>query len=291
MIKTSARFLITVNALIFGSFFWKTTIGIPKITDSAPEANLYNTSNSSISPYFDLNVVRNVTTTVGQSAFLHCRVYQLGDKSVSWIRKRDLHILTVGLFTYTSDQRFQVMRPDKSENWTLHIKFPQTRDSGLYECQINTEPKQSLPFWLYVIESKAKILGPSDLYVKTGSSVTLTCIISQGPHDLGTVFWYRDKHPIQPDLYHKPRITIDTEWSNTLTSKLHIVSVLTTDSGNYTCVPTVASSASVNIHVISGEHPAAMQHGNTSTAIVGIPVNILFIYCIGVHLITQLQLS
>lgn len=106
---------------------------------------------------------------------------------------------------------------------------------------------------MYVSESKAKILGPSDLYVKTGSSVTLTCIISQGPHDLGTVFWYRDKHPIQPDLYHKPRITIDTEWSNTLTSKLHIVSVLTTDSGNYTCVPTVASSASVNIHVISGK--------------------------------------
>lgn len=60
--------------------------GAPKIGDSAPEANSYNTSNSSISPYFDLNVVRNVTTTVGQSAFLHCRVYQLGDKSVMYNR-------------------------------------------------------------------------------------------------------------------------------------------------------------------------------------------------------------
>ncbi|KAJ8974311.1 hypothetical protein NQ317_010906 [Molorchus minor] len=70
---------------------------------------------------------------------------------VSWIRKRDLHILTVGIYTYTSDQRFQVIRPDKSDNWTLQIKFPQLRDSGIYECQINTEPKMSLAFRLNVI--------------------------------------------------------------------------------------------------------------------------------------------
>lgn len=70
---------------------------------------------------------------------------------VSWIRKRDLHILTAGVFTYTSDQRFQVIRPEKSENWTLLIKFPQQRDSGIYECQVNTEPKMSLAFWLNVV--------------------------------------------------------------------------------------------------------------------------------------------
>lgn len=70
---------------------------------------------------------------------------------VSWIRKRDLHILTAGILTYTSDARFQVMRPDKSDNWTLQIKFPQERDSGIYECQVNTEPKMSLPFRLNVI--------------------------------------------------------------------------------------------------------------------------------------------
>lgn len=112
-----------------------------------------------------------------------------------------------------------------------------------------------------VAESKAKILGPSDLYVKTGSSVTLTCTISQGPHDLGTVFWYRDHQPIHSESHHKPRITVDTEWSNSLTSKLRITSLLTTDSGNYTCVPTVASSASVNIHVISGEYNMKLSSG------------------------------
>jgi len=39
--------------------------------------------NVSAMPYFDFNVARNVTTAVGQTAFLHCRVEQLGDKGVS----------------------------------------------------------------------------------------------------------------------------------------------------------------------------------------------------------------
>jgi hypothetical protein len=39
--------------------------------------------NASTFPYFDFNVPRNVTTAVGQTAFLHCRVEQLGDKAVS----------------------------------------------------------------------------------------------------------------------------------------------------------------------------------------------------------------
>lgn len=41
--------------------------------------------NMSLHPYFDYDVARNVTARLGQSAFLHCRVEQLGDKSVSQI--------------------------------------------------------------------------------------------------------------------------------------------------------------------------------------------------------------
>ncbi|KAL4112716.1 hypothetical protein QTP88_016452 [Uroleucon formosanum] len=69
------------------------------------------------------------------------------------MRKRDLHILTAGVLTYTSDQRFQVIHPDNSDNWTLLIKFAQPRDAGIYECQVNTEPKMSLAFQLNVVGS------------------------------------------------------------------------------------------------------------------------------------------
>lgn len=41
--------------------------------------------NMSLHPYFDFDVMLNVTARVGQTAFLHCRVEQLGDKSVSLI--------------------------------------------------------------------------------------------------------------------------------------------------------------------------------------------------------------
>lgn len=42
-----------------------------------------------------------------------------------------------------------------------------------------------------VAELRAILLGPSDLYVKLGSDINLVCKISKGPHDLGTVFWYK----------------------------------------------------------------------------------------------------
>ncbi|RZF36669.1 hypothetical protein LSTR_LSTR012755 [Laodelphax striatellus] len=199
----------------------------------------------SLFPYFDLNVPRNVTTAVGQSAFLHCRVEHLGDKAVSWIRKRDLHILTAGVLTYTSDQRFQVIRPDRSGNWTLLIRFPQKRDSGIYECQVNTEPKMSLAFWLNVIESKAHIQGAQEVYVRRGSSVSLQCVISQAPHALGTVFWYRGAAPIVTTADRQ--LQIDTSWTDNqqLISRLYIRAALPAHTGNYSCVPTTAEPASV----------------------------------------------
>ncbi|KAK0174139.1 hypothetical protein PV328_007248 [Microctonus aethiopoides] len=114
------------------------------------------------------------------------------------------------------------------------------------------------------------------MYVKTGSLLTLTCLMSQGPHDLGTVAWFRDNHPVvtstrnDNDINTEPRITVETVWSDALTSRLRITSAKLSDSGNYSCVPTVAKRASVNVHVINGEHPAAMQHGNTA---VGMPIS------------------
>ncbi|XP_061503084.1 zwei Ig domain protein zig-8 isoform X2 [Anopheles gambiae] len=188
-----------------------------------------------LQPYFDFDVPRNLTVTVGQTGFLHCRVERLGDQDVAWIRQRDLHILTMGASTYTSDQRFQVIRPEGSVNWTLQIKYPQTRDSGVYECQINTEPKMSLSYVLNVIGN------------------TLVEPLAQ-----------------ENDIHSgdRGRITIETDWTDALTSRLKIKRAIQGDTGNYTCVPTMARSASVYAHVISGEHPAAMQH-NAAPSTVG----------------------
>lgn len=60
---------------------------------------------------------------------------------VSWIRKKDLHILTSMTVTYTSDARFMVSNQPGTDDWNLHIEYVQPRDGGIYECQVNTEPK------------------------------------------------------------------------------------------------------------------------------------------------------
>ncbi|XP_031629957.1 zwei Ig domain protein zig-8 [Contarinia nasturtii] len=248
---------------------------VSSITATTTMSNNIMTTTDSEQPYFDFELQRIVNVSVGQTAFLHCRVERLGDKDVSWIRARDLHILTAGTAVYTSDQRFQVQRPQNSTLWTLQIKYPQLRDAGIYECQISAEPKMSLQYTLNVIELKAVIFGTADLYVKTGSDINLTCKISKGPHELGTIFWYKGNEIIdlitqENDIYSEnvQRITVDTDWADGLISRLKIRQAVQSDSGNYTCAHVIAQAASVYAHIISGEHPAAMQHNSAKMHII-----------------------
>lgn len=66
------------------------------------------------------------------------------------MRKRDLHILTSGIHTYTGDARFSVRHPEHSDDWDLRIEYVQKRDAGVYECQVNTEPKINMAVMLNV---------------------------------------------------------------------------------------------------------------------------------------------
>ncbi|XP_054009615.1 uncharacterized protein LOC128892957 isoform X1 [Hylaeus anthracinus] len=200
-------------------------------------------------PYFDNTTKRETTTTVGQTAFLHCGVLNLGDRAVSWIRQRDLHILTVGILTYTNDQRFQSGHSDGSNEWPLLIRSPQVRDSGVYECQVSTEPKISQAFNLSVVVSKAKIDGNAELYIKSGSDINLTCIVLQTPVPPSFIYWYKGDHVI--NYSQRGGISVVTE-KKTRRSHLLISRALPDDSGNYTCAPSTAEPASVLVHVLNG---------------------------------------
>uniref|UniRef100_A0A182N285 Ig-like domain-containing protein n=1 Tax=Anopheles dirus TaxID=7168 RepID=A0A182N285_9DIPT len=102
-------------------------------------------------PYLDGSGVSNVTTQIGTHAYLPCKVKQLGNKSVSWVRVRDDHILTVDRMTFIADERFQSFYVESSGVWTLQIKYVQARDAGIYECQVSTEPKISARVHLHVV--------------------------------------------------------------------------------------------------------------------------------------------
>lgn len=77
---------------------------------------------------------------------------------VSWMRKRDLHILTSNIHTYTGDARFSVIHPENSDEWNLRIEFVQKRDAGIYECQVNTEPKINMAILLNVEGKHAELV-------------------------------------------------------------------------------------------------------------------------------------
>ena len=63
----------------------------------------------------------------------------------------DLKILTVGKDTYASDQRFQVVHLNNSDDWVLQIGYPVQKDSGFYKCQISTNPPKSRKIFLNVV--------------------------------------------------------------------------------------------------------------------------------------------
>lgn len=67
------------------------------------------------------------------------------------MRTRDLHLLTVGRFTYTSDDRFKAVHQSGSHDWMLKIHYVQNRDDGGYECQVSTTPPLSHTVYLHVV--------------------------------------------------------------------------------------------------------------------------------------------
>lgn len=89
-------------------------------------------------------------------------------RQVSWIRHRDIHILTVGSYTYTSDQRFQATHHKNTDDWTLQIKWAQKRDAGIYECQISTQPVRSYFVTLSVVgKYTSAAMRPYILYMQS----------------------------------------------------------------------------------------------------------------------------
>uniref|UniRef100_A0A8D8T2I6 Hemicentin-2 n=1 Tax=Cacopsylla melanoneura TaxID=428564 RepID=A0A8D8T2I6_9HEMI len=259
----------------------------------APKNTLSSTPNKHmLKPFFEDVGTRNITAVVGQVIYLKCHVKQIGERTVSWMRKRDLHILTTSIFTYTGDGRFSVIHPQNSDEWNLKIDYAQRRDAGIYECQVNTEPKMNMAFLINIEDAQATILGRTEQHVKAGSTISLTCIVNVHGIPPGSVVWFQESNKIDHNNSGRGGVSLYTEKTEKGTkSELVVTKATLTDSGNYTCVPSNAAPASVYIHVLNGEHPEAMQHG---VAICMKPCGFIFIIgtiviAIGAHTVVYLH--
>nr|XP_022913908.1 lachesin-like [Onthophagus taurus]XP_022913916.1 lachesin-like [Onthophagus taurus] len=201
-----------------------------------------------------------VVAQIGGTATLPCVVRKFNNGVVSWIRKNDLHLLTVGLTTYNADDRFMVEHVRHLQNWGLLIKHVQPSDAGLYECQVSTHPPTSIFLELKVTEAIAEIQGAPDLHLRAGSLLRLVCTLKQSTEPPAYYFWYHEQRMINYD----PGVQVLPDTSS---SVLLISEADKSHNGNYTCKPSNTVPASINVHVLNAtveEKPAAMQHANGS---------------------------
>ena len=135
-----------------------------------------------------------------------------------------------------------------------------------------------------VIESKATIVGPREVYVKQGSTLSLTCVVDEAVEN-AVVFWYHDakvldgastRPPVHIDYIYDANagqgeaaaqggegasaaaaaaaaaVAPASRGAASVTSRLRINNLQVAHSGNYTCYPTAADPAHVSVHVING---------------------------------------
>ncbi|KAK4327476.1 hypothetical protein Pmani_002032 [Petrolisthes manimaculis] len=209
--------------------------------------------------------VTDIKVNTGDVAYLPCRFPQLSTlHQVSWIRRRDWNILTTGVSTYTSDRRFNVLHPQTTDDWTLQLKRVDKKDNGTYECQMYTGTGVLSQFVnLYVSTPQAAILGPRELYVEEGDTITLICVIQQSKPPF--VFWYLGESMVNYNARLKVETMVEGERTH---STLTIHEAQNKDSGNYTCIPPNVTPAHVLVFVSQrGDTVAAVQRrGHISAA-------------------------
>ena len=81
-----------------------------------------------------MNANTNITFSATISLY---PLFSYFKNQVSWVRRRDWHILSSGENLYTNDARFVATHDSGSSRFTLQIKFVQKRDHGVYECQVS----------------------------------------------------------------------------------------------------------------------------------------------------------
>jgi hypothetical protein len=233
-------------------------------------------------PYFS-RVNRNVSVRLGETAYLPCRAKLLKDSyMVTWMRVTDVSVLTVGALAFSSDRRFSVIHVPRprihADDWTLVITSSQSKDTGQYECSVNTLPKISHTVNLDVIELQmqdspysvpsksllrpetvemspgpvASISGPQIQYVSAGSTVGLECRISGLASPPLSLYWQRGSRVLTAK--ERPGISLESEKVPGIsTARLFLSHVSPRDTANYSCISDLAAPASVLL-VVTKDH-------------------------------------
>ncbi|XP_073942924.1 lachesin-like [Choristoneura fumiferana] len=133
----------------------------------------------------------NVTVVVGRDTTLTCKVDNLNDYKVAWLRVDTQTILTIGPHVITKNHRVGVARGD-AQVWALTLRDVRPADGGDYMCQINTEPMITQTHHLQVVVPPDIVDSGSsgEVMVREGENVSIHCAALGTPPP--TITWRRE---------------------------------------------------------------------------------------------------
>jgi len=179
--------------------------------------------------------------TAGRSAQLTCKVKDLGNYKVAWVRVDTQTILTIHHNIITRNQRISLSHHDH-KIWRLHINNVQESDRGWYMCQINTDPMVSERGFLEVVVPPSIIDArtSADIVVKEGSPVNLSCDARGSPRP--KIMWKRE----DGDLIRYNGGAVSTVDGNSLVfssaSRAHV--------GEYLCIASNGVPPSISKRIV-----------------------------------------
>lgn len=146
---------------------------------------------------------------------------------------------TIQMLRFAHKDQICHIKPDKNRHFSFTHATIQNRTApsrGEHPTQPNTHRCffDFLRFSRPIPVSRAKILGNSELFIKSGSDINLTCVALQSPAPPSFIYWYKGGRVV--NYSQRGGISVLTE-RQTKTSKLVIARAVASDSGNYTCSP------------------------------------------------------
>ncbi|XP_015790397.1 Ig-like and fibronectin type-III domain-containing protein 1 [Tetranychus urticae] len=107
----------------------------------------FTISSTSALPSVNSTSQEPVIVSPGDEAYIECTVTNLDENTVLWksinpVKESDNGILlTAGKVRVTSDPRFSVIHRPDGNLWILKIEKVYPSDSGIYVCEVNSEPR------------------------------------------------------------------------------------------------------------------------------------------------------
>ncbi len=221
---------------------------------------------------FDLNVSSplEVAAVEGRDLFLVCAFTKpLRRHKISFMRLRDFSLLYIGRHKHTPEKKFTLVSSTDLRVWTLRLKSVVPKDSGLYECQVNTSPRPLTRLLnVTVLPGRARIEAPYSsyggrgrsrqmeatrpspdseaIYLNVGGKLTLRCLIETGPVKPQFILWYREDKLVE---YSADAIVNTVTNGSSHTSLLEVRNVSVKDSGEYRCGSDLTSEAKIQASI------------------------------------------